>query len=85
MTERTVKLTEREVRALAHSTVADLIDGVDPDLFNRYPLVDRGSLSAVMDAVFELYQVTEESALFVAGGQDGWERLMHKVLTGEEK
>lgn len=84
MTERTVKLSDREVRAVAFSAVADLIDNGDADLFNRYPLVSRQSLSKVQDVIFDIYLLAEAGTFIAAGGEDGWNRLIRWMLTGEE-
>jgi len=85
VSERTLKLNDRAVRAIALSAVADLIDNGSTDLFNRFPLVRLQSLSAVEDAIFDIYQMAEAAVFIAAGGEDAWNRLIRWVLTGEEE
>lgn len=84
MAERTVKLSDRQVWAVALSAVADAVDDFDFDLSNRFPSADPHSLSAVEDAIYDIYQMAAAAAAVAGGGESTLNRLLRRMLTGEE-
>jgi len=84
MTERTVKLSDREVRALAYIEAASYLNIGSEGLFNDYPHVERASLSAVSDMVGELCGGLEAASMAAVGGREAFNALLLKTLSGKE-